>query len=250
MSKIRIIVHKDYERLTNDIERIPGMFAAEGETIYSGRNQVKRFLFGHDEVVVKRYKHPNFIQKIAYTFFKKGKAERAYLFAAALRERGIETPHEIAYIEEKHHGLLRDSYFVSTVTHYAELFDLLLKSNSYDANIITELASFLVYVHKKGVLHGDLNLSNILYRKEEKTGKYKFCLIDTNRSKFVDSPTKEMCLENLKRLTHRRDMLQKLIYAYAECRGWDAEECMQRVTKKMEAFERKRALKRRIKRKR
>jgi serine/threonine protein kinase len=242
MSNLKIIIHHDYEYLTSTIEHIPEEFSSTGETLYSGRNQVKRFLIKQEEIVVKRYKRPNFIQKIAYTFFKKGKAERAYLFAGKLRERGIETPHEIAYIEEKHHGMLRDSYFVSTVTHYAELFDLLLKSDTYDANIIPSLASFLVYVHERGVMHGDLNLSNILYQQDE-TGRYKFCLIDTNRSKFIDTPTQETCLENLKRLTHRRDILQKILIAYAECRGWNAEECVRIVEKKLEAFERRRALK-------
>jgi tRNA A-37 threonylcarbamoyl transferase component Bud32 len=242
MSNLKIIVHHDYKHLTPAIERIPDTFATEGKTLYSGRNLVKQFLLGQEEVVVKRYKRPNFIQKIAYTFLKKGKAERAYLFAGKLRERGIETPHEIAYIEEKHHGMLRDSYFVSTVTHNAELFDLLLKSDTYDANVIPSLASFLVLVHEKGVMHGDLNLSNILYRKDE-TGRYVFCLIDTNRSKFIDAPSKEICLENLKRLTHRRDILRKILIAYAECRGWNAEECVRIVEKKLEAFERRRALK-------
>jgi tRNA A-37 threonylcarbamoyl transferase component Bud32 len=248
MDKIRTVIHKDYERLASFIARLPEGFATEGELLYSGRNRVKRFWVEQEEIVVKRYKRPNLVQKIAYSFFKKGKAERAYLFAAALRKRGIETPHEIAFIEEKHNGLLRDSYFVSTATHYAELFDVLVNHTDYDSAIVRALAEFLVQLHEKGVLHGDLNLTNVLYQKDT-TGKYTFCLIDTNRSIFVDSPSKEMCLENLKRITHKRELLYEIVRAYATCRGWDAEECIQKVEKKLEAFERRRALKHRFKKK-
>ena len=64
-------------------------------------------------VIVKRFKKPILIQRIIYGFFRKTKAQRAYLYAAVLRHRGFGTPHEIAYLEQRRRGLLSHCYFLA-----------------------------------------------------------------------------------------------------------------------------------------
>ena len=61
-------------------------------TLYKGRNTVKSFCVDGRTLVVKHYKRPNPVQRVAYSFFKKSKAARAYLFAAMLRERDSTRP--------------------------------------------------------------------------------------------------------------------------------------------------------------
>ncbi|MCD8202759.1 MAG: lipopolysaccharide kinase InaA family protein, partial [Prevotella sp.] len=142
---------------------------------------VKLFDVDGKSVVVKRYKKPNIIQCVSYSFFRKSKAERAYLYAAELQRRGFNTPTGIAFVEIKKCLLLRESYFVSDYCGLPSVMPL-LKREDFDCGLAEALAKFLVSLHEKGVLHGDLNLSNILF--ERGSGGYRFWLIDTNRSRF------------------------------------------------------------------
>ena len=213
--------------------------------LHGGRNTVKRFPRPDTNWVVKHYKRPNLIQRIAYTFFKPSKAERAYRYAQILQERGIDTPDGIAYIELKSHGLLSDCYFISPECTDRPIFPELVETPDYDRTLADELATFFVEMHRKGILHGDLNLSNILYRKEA-DGKLHFTVIDTNRSQFKDSPSRHECLHNLMRVTHRRDLLDYIVRQYAALRGWEATACSAFVQKALEKFERRRALRHRL----
>lgn len=243
---MKIVVHPNYVSLRNEISRIPELFANQGELLYSGRNTVKRFPRTGTPWVVKRYKRPNLIQRIVYTFFKPSKAERAYLYAHILKAKGVSTPEGIAYIEEKSHGFLSNSYFISTECTDRPIFQELVETPVYD-NVLTEaLTAFFVHLHRLGILHGDLNLNNILYRKMP-NGQYHFTVIDTNRSHFKKSPTPKECLMNLKRVTHRRDLLEHIVGKYAELRGWNRTSCVRMVLTALDKFEKRRALKRRLK---
>lgn len=241
---MKIVIHPEFVDVSDFVRKLPQSFEQEGEWLHDGRNKVKRYRVKGKEMVVKRYKRPNMIQKIAYTFFKKSKAERAYLFAGMLRERGFNTPHEVAYIEQKKNGMLQDSYFVSLHCDYPPLSESLWKQD-FNRQTADALAAYLVRLHQKGVLHGDLNLTNILYHTD-KEGQYKFTLIDTNRSKFKPAPDKQECLENLKRLTHSKALLRYIVIQYATLRGWNPQACALEVFRYLLLFEQKRKRKRKF----
>lgn len=232
----KFIIHKEFSQLEKFIHSLPDSFSWKGEKLHDGRNKVKRFRIGREWVVVKKFKRPNIVQKIVYTFFKSSKAERAYCFAEKLRGMGINTPHEIAYIEIKRNGLLDESYFISTQCSYAALSQI-LDGEDFSRDAADALALYLVELHNKGILHGDLNLTNILYRIEDE--KYEFTLIDTNRSKFKESLCRKECLENLKRLTHDREMMEYIVSAYAQAREWDKKETVREVIESLNKFEEK-----------
>ena len=242
---MKVIVHPDYAAWKDEISRIPDCFDSRGETLYQGRNTVKRFRRADTNWVVKRYKRPNPAQRVAYTFFEPSKAERAYRYAHLLKEKGISTPEGIAYIERKKHGLLCEYYFISTECTDRLVYPELVETPAYDRTLADKLAAFLVRLHESGVLHGDLNLNNILYRTTP-DGEYRFSVIDTNRSHFKDNPTPEECLDNLKRVTHRRDLLEHIVGRYAELRGWNREESIRTVMDALLRFEKRRAWKRRL----
>ncbi|MCM1313014.1 MAG: hypothetical protein NC206_05140 [Bacteroides sp.] len=250
INKRRIVVNPDFKEYSHFISTLPDIFDTNGQTIYSKRNVVKRFRMDDNDtnLIVKRYKIPNFIQRFAYSFYRKSKAERAYRFAARFLEKGIDTPKPIAFIEIYQRGFFSSSFFVSTEDNRASC-DVLLSPSFQDTEELTaRLVDFIVSLHRKGVLHGDLNLSNILYRKET-GGKYSFSLIDTNRSHFVDNPSNNQCLRNMMRMTHRFDVSARLVAAYARRRGWDEEKCVDYVRKKIEAFEHRNDLKHSFKKK-
>lgn len=246
---MRIIIRPDYQVYSVFISQIPEIFDTEGEMIYQGRNTIKRFTHDRHEWIVKRYKKPHLIQRISYTFFKKSKAERAYLFAQALQDRDIDTPEGIAYIEKKSKGLVYDCFFICTPCDAPTIYPTLGGSEEFDTHLADCLAAFFVQMHTKGFLHGDPNLNNILYHKNDKEDTYSFSVIDTNRSVFKSAPRREECLNNLKRVTHRRSLLRYITSQYAIHRGWNPEESVEVVMKALYRFERKKKMKQVIKNK-
>lgn len=233
---MRFELHPDYQHLSDFIGQLPAIFSHEGELIYDKRNKVRRFIYKNEHLIVKKFKRPHLIQRIVYTYFKKSKAERAYSYAGVFRQSGIDTPHEIAFIEIKENGFFTESYFVSTECTDTPLMPVLNKVG-FDKQIAQELASYLVCLHTKGILHGDLNLNNILYRMEN--GCCLFTLIDTNRSTFMTEPDMQTCMNNLKRLTHNKELMDYVVRAYATIRQWDPDKCATLVFRCLSSFEEK-----------
>ena len=82
---------------------------------------------------------------------------------------------------------------------------------------------------------------------DEKTGTYHITTIDINRSSFVKNPSREKCMYNLMRVTHVRPTMERIVQRYSELRNWDAVDSIRYVTQKLEAFEKKKEMHRRIK---
>ena len=244
MSNYKFIVNPMCGELAKFVEELPRRFDAEGQTVYEGRNTVKLFDAGGRTLVVKRYKRPFIHQRIDYTFIRKSKARRAYDYGLRILECGIDTPQPIACVEEHKFGLFRTGYFVSS---YCGDPDLRVLRENPQPDLIEAFAHFVVEMHEKGVLHGDLNLSNILYREDKSAPhNYHFTIIDTNRSHFVSDPSQRQCLRNMMRISHERVLNEQIIGMYADIRGWDRQECVGAVERMLRAFEKRRSLKRKI----
>ena len=94
---MKIVIHPDFMQTADFIKQLPQHFAQEGELLYEGRNEVRRYRVKNEWLVVKKYKQPNIIQRIVYTFFKKSKKrgvitsfDIVYLFAIRLSACSIE----------------------------------------------------------------------------------------------------------------------------------------------------------------
>ena len=68
---MKIVIHPEFADAASFIKQLPQFFEQEGELLYDSRNKVKRYKVNGKDMVVKRYKRPNMIQRIVYTFFKK-----------------------------------------------------------------------------------------------------------------------------------------------------------------------------------
>ncbi len=217
---MKIVIDPRYQRHAAFITQLPQLFD-EGrvEMIYAKRNQVGRVSHQGVTMIVKRFKRVNPAQQVAYSFFCKTKAERAFLFADEYRRRGILTPDRVAYMERREWGLFTVGYFVSTEAQGTECHLLLREVKEFDTRLADAVAAQVVLMHSRGVLHGDLNLSNFLCTADG--DGYRFTMIDINRSKFTEGmPDDAVCLKNLVRLTHRRDLYEYLVRSYARQRGW------------------------------
>ena len=231
-------------RMTMDKEsfvaQLPSVFSMEGELLYDDRNTIKLFTMDDGaEIVVKRFKRPNIVQKVAYTFFRPTKARRAFIHGRELTSRGIVTPEPYGYAETKRMGLIDYCYFASSRTSGRPIEDYLYRDD-WDRQLAELFARYAAYLHMKGVLHHDLNDTNVLYDTEWfGDGGYcgpepfeccnvsrMFSVIDTNRMKFYpegqEIPLGE-CLLNLSRFTKRMDLFEFVLHKYAEYRHLDAD---------------------------
>ena len=235
---MEIHVHSQYASLRDELRDIPRRFMdGEGIVLHEGRNSVRTFDIGGLRLVVKRYKPVCFVRQIAYTFFCRTKAEKAFLFAEILRERGFDTPHEVAYIKQRRLGLFHVGYFVSLPCDDPTAYSALVAEPEFSPELASDLAALFVQMHLKGVMHGDMNLGNFLFHKKD-DAHYIFNIIDTNRSRFVDRPlSRQESLQNLRTVTFRRDLYTYIIRTYATIRGWDAKETEKEATRLLTRFE-------------
>jgi serine/threonine protein kinase len=206
------------------VRSIPDMFDKEGRTIYKQRNEIKVFEAAGIAVNVKRYKKPHFPNRVAYTFFRPSKAERAYHYAFRLQELNIDTPEPIACIVIKKNGLLHLSYYVSRQVPYEHtMYEFGRGGIAGREFILQAFAGYTARLHEAGICHRDYSPGNILFRQEKE--EVRFCLVDINRMRFGKVSVREGCAA-FARLWGPEPMFRLLAEYYARARGVEAEHCI------------------------
>ena len=210
---MKIVINSAFNVLNSFITNIPDLFEKEGELVYTARNQLKYFSVNGFEVIVKRYKKPHLINRIAYTFFRPSKAKRAYEYAFKLLEIDVESPTPIAYIEQKNCNLITYSYFVSLyLNDYMDIREF-MDGNQTDETLLKQLSLYIADLHNKGILHLDMSPGNILYKKDG--NNFHFTLIDINRMQFLQSISKNIRFKSFKRLSENENVLTAIAKLYA-----------------------------------
>ena len=218
---MKLVLNPSYCQLRNFVQKLPISFPTLGDCIYKARNELRKFSYEGQWYVVKNYKVPLFINRIAYTFFRPSKASRAYEYALKLRSMGIETPARM--MREFEEGGIAGR-----------------------EDILEAFAAFTVDLHKKGVLHLDYSAGNILFDKQEEG--IVFSIIDLNRMRFIPM-TPKMCLANFNRFCRDESVVRYVVGVYARLRGWDEVTSIEEALRAHREFwvkiERKETLKRR-----
>lgn len=215
--------YKHNESVTQFIDDLPSSFEKGGKLLWNGRNMVKSFLqTDNNVIVVKRFKSLGVIQKLIY-LFRKHKAYNAFHNGIKLLERGIQTPEPIACIELTSMGFIEKAYYICKRNGNPPIEDLLYRDD-WDHDLAIAFAGFAYKLHKAGVLHHDLNDTNVRYSQEG--GNYEFSLIDINRMSFYnnieDIPMKDR-IENLTRFTNRLSLFEVVAREYARLCNLDIE---------------------------
>lgn len=224
--------YKHSQELHEFIKSLPKNFEREGEILYDERNVIKSFMVRTHEkytekVVVKRYKCPNIIQQIIYSFFRKSKAERAFSYGIQLQEASINTPTPIAYFEEWKNGLFKFGYYLSGYDNAPAIRKELIEKEEFNQTMAEDFAIFVANLHNKDILHHDLNSTNVLYHPEA-NGHFSFSVIDINRMTFKKSNlTLSECLDNLTRFTGRMDLFEYVLKKYIQYRGLPLQKTLQ-----------------------
>ena len=243
---MKINVAPDYVEFSGVFhDMVENFYEKEGEILWNGRNVIKRFEVGGKSFVVKKYKRANFIQRIVYTFFRKTKARRAFEFVELYRRAGIDTPRQVAYVEQYEGGLFSIGYFISENCDKPGVIELLSRDSEdeseFDNDAAKAVAAMIYRLHRLGIMHGDLNLTNFLYEKDEE-GQFQFTLIDINRTKFF-TPNKKQCAVNMARVTHNREQLEFIVREYCELRKWDFDSFYAAVYDTLRSRERQKSIK-------
>ena len=246
---MRIHLNPASEALRAFAEGLPGSFDRSGETLHEGRNTIKAFEADGNKLAVKRFQRPDPLRAVIYTFFRRSKARRSYEHAVRLRALGVDSPEPISWSEYRHHGLLRDSYYVSRYSDYTPLSQTTEHfPGAGTLPVLEAFARFAVQLHEQGIEHRDFNHGNVLWRRDTATGTICFQLIDINRMRFADRPLRpRVCMVNLRRLSCPAVAFLFILDRYAEARSWNVDDTLLQGTFFRLAFGRRKELRKRFK---
>lgn len=178
-------LNSKYEHFKEALLDIQNIFNTNKETIHKARNELKTIEINGLKCVVKSFKVPHFINRVAYTYFRDAKVKKSYANAVRLTELDVNTPEPIGIIEFFNLGLLRESYFISLFEPYNfTIREVFHHKVEHTDSILKEFAAFTYMIHQKGIWHVDYSLGNILIT--QKGESYKFSLVDINRMEFKD----------------------------------------------------------------
>ncbi|MDR2388876.1 MAG: lipopolysaccharide kinase InaA family protein [Tannerellaceae bacterium] len=212
----------NYKEFNHFVRNLPARFAEEGESFYKERNEVKLFYVGDRKIVVKSFKVPHCLNRLAYTFFRSSKARRSYDYSLEIIARGFHAPAPIAYIETFEMGLLKNSYYISEYTGGVTMrkeFSFIYPYTKEKTATLLAFAAFTARLHDAGIYHRDYSNGNILYTKKENEA-FHFELVDVNRVQFCRVNWEKGC-KSFRRLDMSVEMLRTVATEYARLRNLD-----------------------------
>lgn len=216
--------------LTSYVKALPALFKYDsGTVIYKGRNELREMNWYGTKVVIKSFRVPNLINRIAYGVFRSSKAQRSFEYAEMLRREGIGSPTPVAYYTERNGLLFTRSYYVSLKSECPYSYVNLMRGDfPGQEEILRAIARTTAALHEKGYLHKDYSRGNILFRHTDKGVEVE--IIDLNRIRFRTVDMEEGC-RNFERLPGTPEMFAILADEYAKARGFDANECLKLILK-------------------
>lgn len=223
---------KNYQHLEYFVKSLPRQFQYQkGEVIYQGRNELRRFDIAGKSYVVKSFQKPNIVNRIAYGFLRKSKAERSYDYAEKLLSLGIATPQPVAYYQERCGLLFSKSYYVCLASektiHFKDIDSLNDEERTCFLQAVGKLTARL---HEAGIYHKDYSGGNILLSFTQKAGKLQaeLELLDLNRMRFGQVSLEKGCA-NFDRFHVDEDSIACMARAYARARDFDEERCISKA---------------------
>ncbi len=214
------------------------------------RNTLRLYELDGYSINIKSFKVPNLINQIAYSFFRKSKAQRSYEYGLKLKALGIGTPDPIAYYEFKTRLLLKKSYYISKQLDCDLTYRELINDFNYPDydTILRAFTRFTFLLHEKGIEFLDHSPGNTLIKKVG--DEYEFYLVDLNRMKF-GAMDFEGRMKNFARLSKYKHMVEIMSDEYAKCCNESYEDVFNLMWKEVETFRavvaRKKRLKKRFK---
>lgn len=216
------------------------------------RNSLKTYDLNGEIINIKSFKKPNVVNKVAYRYIRKGKAQRSFEYAHVLLQKGIKTPYPIAYFEEKKGVFFGKSFYISRHLNY----DLTYRELIHDAKfpnryeILKQFTRFTFQLHENGIEFLDHSPGNTLIIVNSEID-YDFYLVDLNRMKFHDTMDYQTRIKNFARLTPDKNMVHAMSAEYARLIKKDGDQVYHDMWRETEIFfdkfRKKKQLKKKIK---
>lgn len=221
-------------------------FSSTGSSLHKGRNEIKVLKINDEKLNIKSFRVPNFINKIAYRFFRKSKAQRSYEYANILLQKGINTPFPIAYAENKNNLEFLQSYYISRHLETDLTYRDLVNKPDFPQHekILRAFTRFTFELHEKGIEFLDHSPGNTLIKLNN--GNYQFYLVDLNRMNFAKMSL-ERRMKNFSRLTPKKSMVRVMANEYSNLIDRSEDEVFEKMwfftDKFQKKFHRKKKLK-------
>lgn len=205
-------VNPNFPLYKDFIMNIKSYFQKNSSTIHKARNELKIISYKNTSTVVKSFKEPSIINKIAYTFFRNSKAKKSYDNSIKI---GNFTPIPIGYIEFYKNRLLEKSYFIAEEYNY----DFTIREPLLDSNfknreeIFKAFALFTLELHNNNIFHDDYSPGNILI--QQSSAGYIFKIVDINRMKFI-TLNSDMRAKNFAKLWANDEILEIIADEYCQ----------------------------------
>ncbi|HET8838657.1 MAG TPA: Kdo domain containing protein [Flavobacteriaceae bacterium] len=218
---MKTVFSEETASLREDITKCIETFEHDGNTISKARNTIKIFEFPDLRMNIKAFQKPNFINKIAYRFFRKSKAQRSFEHAEYLLKKGICTPKPIAYLQEDSGIFFGKSYYVSEHLEYDLTYRDIIHDQTFPNRheILRQFTRFTHKLHENGIEFLDHSPGNTLIVING--NQYEFCLVDLNRMKFHENMDYNTRIGNFKKLTSDKNMVATMSGEYAKITGND-----------------------------
>ena len=244
---MRIVVDEAYSIYKDQITKALANFDEQGRKIGPGkRNVLKAITLNEKELNIKAFKIPNAVNKIAYRFFRKSKAERSFTYARELLKRGINTPAPVAYAEENTPIAFLKSFYVSEHLEYDLTFRDLDVTKQGHEKILRDFTHFTHRLHEKGIEFLDHSPGNTLIQIDG--AQFTFYLVDLNRMNFKSLSYTER-LRNFERLSREKAVYEIMADEYAKIINRPAAEVFEQMWHYNQVFFAKRDKKAMLKKK-
>lgn len=246
---MKAVFSEKYQHLQPQIHELIASFDNGGQTVYSGRNEVKTFDLQKCKINIKAFKKPHLINKVAYRYFRSSKARRSFEYAKILLQKGIRTPEPIGYMEEAGKTFGKSYYICKHIDYDYTFRDLISMSDIPKRNdILRQFTEFTYLLHEKGVEFLDHSPGNTLIVNET-NHTCAFYLVDLNRMKFHANMSLSARIYNFRRLAHSKEIISEISKTYAGLVGIDFDSVFKLMWKNTDHFFTKFNRKKRIKQK-
>ena len=241
---MKTIINPKFTQLKPFVDNLEHHFNASTEILHDERNQIRLVSYENENYVVKSFRVPNFINRIAYRYFRASKARRSYEYSLRIGEQF--SPAAVAYIEDRAGGLLGKSFYISK--QFADDFTIrpVLRDKTFNNRqlILEKMADFTYDLHQNNILHRDFSPGNILVRKSD-NGEYQFNIVDVNRMQFKTLSIADR-LSNFARLMADDETLDIIIARYAQLIDYPIDKAQQEAREYRDNTVKKRALKNKL----
>lgn len=216
---------------------------ADVTEVYRSRNRIVWCAREGYKINIKAFKLPNKLNEFVYATLRKSKAERSYLNALQLRALGFATPVPVAFVEERYPARLGRSYYFSLQEEGSELRHM--EDRTDRLPILTALGAEMHRLHSAGIWMKDFSPGNVLMTHAG-DGEYRFKYVDLNRIEW-NCHSRHKLMKMFGAIVYTPEHLRMITDGYAAARGCDPEALFAEALLYMEAFEKKKARKKRLK---